>query len=111
MSGLLRGLEVAFPQIDVDACLRLGGVSPQLTRLEAHAVEWLGARPPPVGIGVRQAAETAEDVDAPAMPARIAGQPRVTAGLPVARDDGVSRLEAGRGVGLALLGHALAHRI
>src|SRR6266849_6251180 len=105
----LRGLQVAFPEIDVDARLRLGGVSPQLARLEAHAVERLGAAPPPVSMGVREDVDAVEEVDAPAMPARIAGQPRVTARLPVARDHGIARLEAWRGVGLALLGHALAH--
>jgi hypothetical protein len=62
-------------------------------------------------MGIRQDVDAVEEVDAPAMPARIAGQPRVPAGLPVARDDGVARLEAGRGVGLALLGHALAHHV
>src|SRR6266849_1573459 len=111
MSGLLQQLKVALPEIDVDARLRLGGVAPQLTRLEAHAVERLGAAPAPVGMGVRQDVDAMEEMDAPAMPARITGQPRVTTGLPVARDDGVARLEAGGGIGLALLGHALAHRI
>src|SRR6266849_6018332 len=72
MSGLLRGLEVALPEIDVDACLRLGGVAPQLTRLEAHAVERLGAAPAPVGMGVRQDVDAVEEVDAPAMPVRTA---------------------------------------
>src|ERR1043166_6441110 len=104
MSGLRR-VEVAFPEIDVHALLRLRGVSPQLSRLEAHAVERLRAASAPVRGRVRQNRDTVESEDAPAVPARVARQARVAGRLPVARDDGVARLEARPGLWLALLGH------
>src|SRR5216117_2975632 len=110
MSGLRR-VEVAFPEIDVHALLRLRGVSPQLARLEAHAVERLGAAAAPVRMRVRQNVDAVEGVDASAVPARVAGQARVAGRLPVARDDGVARLEARAGLWLALLRHALAHHV
>src|SRR6266478_6662182 len=110
MSGLRR-VEIALPEIDVHALLRLRGVSPQLPRLEAHAVERLGAASAPVRVRVRQNVNPVESVDAPAVPARVARQARMAGRLPVARDDSVSRLEARPGLGLALLGQALAHHV
>src|SRR5215470_16839058 len=111
MSGLLRRLKVAFPEIDVHGGLRLRYLTPQLARLEAHAVKRLGAAAAPVRMRVGQDVDAVEEMDAPAMPARIARQPRVTARLPVAREDGIAGLEARGGNGLALLRHALADHV
>ena len=58
-------------------------------------------------ISEKAASRAAEGV----MPARVARQARMAGRLPVARDDSVSRLEARPGLGLALLGHALAHHV
>src|SRR3990172_11917623 len=102
-------MEVALPEIDEHAFPRLCRVPPQFPRFEADAVERLWAAPAPVSMGVRQDEDAVEGVDAPAMPARVARQPRVAGRLPVARDDAIARLEARRGVRLALLGPALAH--
>src|SRR6266478_4148717 len=84
MSGLRR-VEIALPEIDVHALLRLRGVSPQLPRLEAHAVERLGAASAPVRVRVRQNVNPVESVDAPAVPARVAGQGSIRVPLEVFR--------------------------
>src|SRR5262247_3249264 len=102
------GGEIALPEIDVHALPRLGRLAPQLGRLEAHAVERLRAAAPAVRVRVGEDVHAVEAVNPPAMPARVIGQPRVTGGLPVARDDGLTRLEPWCGVGFALLGHAPA---
>src|SRR6266536_2170079 len=105
----LDGLQIALPEIDVDALSRLGGVAPQLAGLEADAIERLGAATTTMGVRVGEDVHAMKGMDPPAMPSRIAGQPRVAGRLPVARDHRVAGLEAGRGIGLALLGDALAH--
>src|SRR6266536_5294872 len=110
MSGPRR-LEIALPEIDEHPLRLLGRVSPQLAGLEGDAVERLGTAAPPMRVRVRQNVDAMDQVDAPAVTARVARQARVTRRLPVAREDGVARLEARRRRGLALLGHALAHHV
>src|SRR6266478_61666 len=105
----LDGLQIALPEIDIDALPRLGGVAPQLAGFEADAIERIGAAATTVGVRVGEDVHAMKGMDPPAMSLRIAGQPRVAGRLPVARDHGVARLEAGSGIGLALLGHALAY--
>src|SRR6266545_2817675 len=105
----LDGLQIAFPEIDVDALPWLGGVAPQLAGFEADAIERLGASTTTVGVRVGEDVHAMKGTDPPAMPARIAGQPRVAGRLPVARDHAVTHLEARRGIGLALLGRSLAY--
>src|SRR5215470_19882904 len=91
----LHGLEIALPEIDVHALPRFRRLAPQLAGLEAHAVERLRAAAAAVGVRVGEDVHAVEAVDPPAMPACIGGQSRVTWRLPVARDHGVARLEAG----------------
>src|SRR5882724_2553775 len=99
----LDGLQIALPEIDIDALPRLGGVAPQLAGFEADAIERLGAAATTVGVRVGEDVHAMKGMDPPATSLRMAGR------LPVARDHGVARLEAGSGIGLALLGHALAY--
>src|SRR5207244_3607985 len=86
-------------------------VSPQLARLERDAVERFGATPAPVRMRVGQKIDTVQYVNTPAVPARVAREARVARRLPVARDDGVARLESWRGILRARLGRAPAHHV
>src|SRR5262249_8256681 len=110
MSGL-HLLEIALPKVDEHPLRLLGSVSPQLAGLEGDAVERLGTAAPPMRVRVRQNVDAVDGMDAPAVTAGVARQARVARRLPVAREDGVARLEARRRRGLALLGHAFAHHV
>src|SRR2546425_5769111 len=88
------GLEIALPEIDVDPLVRLSIFAPQLLRLEAHAVERLRLLAQTVGVAVREDVHAVQAVDDAALSARVAGQPRVAAGMDVARDHGIAGSEA-----------------
>src|SRR6185295_14888252 len=91
---VLHWLEIAVPQIDVDAARTIRRGSPQLGGREAHAVQRLGTRPATVSVGVGQRVDAMEAVDDTLFAARIAGQSRVAFGVDVACSDAVTRLEA-----------------
>ena len=60
---LTRRQQVALPEIDVDALVRLGRLAPQLARVEAHAVERLRLLAQAVGVGVGEDVDAVERVD------------------------------------------------
>src|SRR5262249_31730928 len=71
------GLQVTFPEIEIETLVRLGGVAPQIPRLEAHAVDVLRLLAEAVrgSIGAGVAAPGRGD-PAP-LAARVPGQSRV----------------------------------
>src|SRR4029077_2784606 len=71
------GVEVALPQVDDDAAMAVGGITPELGGLEAHRIEVLRTLAGPEGERVRQVERAVRDGDPAAPATRVAGQASV----------------------------------
>src|SRR5215470_7502195 len=87
-------LEIAFPEIDVDTAVALGGGSPQLAGTEPHAVQRFSRRAATVSAGVGQRLDAVQAIDHAVLAATIARQSRMTARMNVAGDHAIPRLES-----------------
>src|SRR4029450_7322096 len=82
-------LEVRLPEIDVDVLVGLRRRPPELSRVEADAVERLGLLAAPVSIAVGEDMGAVLAVDHPALPARVPRQARMAGRVGVGRPPGV----------------------
>src|SRR5262245_30290956 len=74
-SGTAPGQEIALPEVEEDALVRLRRLAPELARVEGDAVEGLGRLAEPVGIRVGKDVNAVDPGDHAALAARIAGPP------------------------------------
>src|SRR5579883_772118 len=70
-----RWLQVALPQVEVDALIGLGRCAPQLRRLEADGVQVLRVLAAAVGVGVGEDIAAVVRLDNPGPAARVGGRP------------------------------------
>src|SRR4029450_14108016 len=95
-------LEVRLPEIDVDVLVGLRRRPPELSRVEADAVERLGLLAAPVSVAVGEDMGARLAVDHPALPARVPRQARMAGRMDVACPHGVAHREARRPRGRTL---------
>src|SRR5215831_15801687 len=87
-------LEIALPEVNVDAASTVRRAAPQDVGVEPHTVKGLRRGPLTSRVGIRQRLDAVHAVDRAALAAHVSRHPSVAGRMHVADDDGIAGLEA-----------------